>query len=64
MVACAAAAAGVVVVVRGLLDRAWPGAGIHAQLLIGLTAPAGVILFAALTETLGGVVGESAGGRE
>jgi len=50
----AAASAAVVVAVRRLLDRAWPDAGPHAQLMFALVAPFGVVLFGLLVEQAGG----------
>ena len=50
---CATVAAGVVGGVNWLLERAWPNVGIHARLVVGLTAPFGVVLFALLVEKLG-----------
>ena len=50
---CGAVAAGVVVGLNRLLDLTWPTIGIHSRLVMGLTAPFGVVLFALLVEKVG-----------
>ena len=50
---CAAVAAGVVIGVNWLFERAWPTIGIHGRLVVGLVAPFGVVLFALLVEKIG-----------
>ena len=53
VVVCAALAVAVVACVRWLIDWAWPDAGLHTQLMFGLIAPFGVVLFAVLVEKIG-----------
>jgi hypothetical protein len=48
VVLSAAVAIGVVVAIHWLLNRAWPDAGPHSQLLFSAFAPLGVVLFAFL----------------
>jgi hypothetical protein len=53
VVLSAAVAIGVVVAIHWLLNRAWPDAGPHSQLLFSAFAPLGVVLFAFLLGQVG-----------
>jgi hypothetical protein len=55
VVLCAAVAVGAVVAVHWLLDRVWPDAGPHSQLLFSAFTPLGVVLFAFLLAQVGGL---------
>ena len=60
---CAAAAVAIAATAHGLLNRAWPDAGIHARLAFGMVAPAGVVLFGLFVERAGGLVERVAAGH-